>query len=243
MSKQKPYLSLVTCSALAFVLAGAPGFAQSDKPVGVIKRFHRDADPKRITPDNQSHRLYRDYGFFVGDTLVMNKGACVPAVVGEDTQLTLGKESKLRIAAAETASGGKELAFELLEGGITVEVPAEHAGKLLVRTSNTELRLGQGTFAVALNDEGLTEVLAYDGPVKIASLGEPLGDYGAQGRFLHAIHRGRQIELLHFETEQPVAGPPKLQGLDCAGSPFGGPDRNGDPGGDGESNGNDSGHG
>ena len=238
MSKQNFYSSLVAFLTLA--LASSLGLAQSDDPVGVIKRFHRDADPKRITPDNVKHDLYRNYGFFLGDTLEMNKGACVPAVVGDDTTLMMGKGSKLRIAGA--GSGDKGLALELLRGGIEVKVSEEDAGKFLVRTSDTELRLGHGTFAVAVNEDGLTEVLAHNGPIKIASLGQSLVDYGAQGRFLHAIHRGNGIELLHDEAGQPAAGPPKLSGLDCGGSLLHGPMREGEPGGGGESGGG-AGHG
>ena len=108
---------------------------------------------------------------------------------------------------------------------------------LLVRTPDTELRLGQGTFAVAVNDDGLTEFLAYNGPVKIASLGPSPDDYGAEGRLIHAILRGNEIELLHDQAGQPARGLPKLTGLDCGRSILDGPERDGEPGGGGEGSG------
>ena len=223
MSKKIPLSILSTCSAMALALAAAPSLAQSENPVGLIQRFHRDAYLQRITADNERHVLYRDYGFFLGDTLEMNKGPCVPAVIWDHTALRLGPESKLKIAAAGTGPAKKGLILELQNGGIEVEVPEESAGKLLVRTSDTELRLGQGTFAIAMNEDGLTEVLAYDGPVKIASAGQTQVDFGARGRFLHAIHRDNKIELLQEMAGQPDTGPPALPGLDCRGSLLGDP--------------------
>ena len=215
MAKKLITTTALVASVMVLASETQPVSAQSGQAVGVIELRPWDSDPKRIPPGQEGKRLFIGNEFFTGDALEMNQTQCVSAILWEEVGLVLGIDSYLRLVGTEPDLNREVYVVELVRGGVEFVVPEQFQDKVLVRTSTAELQLGHGKHTVAINDDGLTEFQARNGPVKIASGGQT-ADFGAMGRFLHGVQQLAKIDVVQDVDLDGDHKPRSLKGLSCS---------------------------